>query len=200
MRAPGLDREDDAKLIDGCARGDDAAWRELSDTFGVAIRAAVARVYRSRLGRMPAASESDEALQDVLVRLAEDGARRLRQFQGRSPLGAYLMAVAATCAIDRIRATARRDRRWAAAAQERADASGEGGDPPDAALLSEEEAEGLREAMSALSAKERLAVELRFWRGVPTASIARILGTSPDYVRVLLGRAMEKLREEVGKR
>lgn len=55
----------------------------------------------------------------------------------------------------------------------------------------------LEDALSALSARQRAAVVLRFYEDLPEAEIARLLGCRPGTVKSLLSRALEQLREVV---
>lgn len=202
MPQPDDVREEERRLVGACVRGDSGAWRDLAARFGPGIASRIVRIYRRRLGRAPAPAEIQEISQEVFVRLAANRARSLRNFRWRCGLATYLSAVAGTCAIDRIRAdAARRERRG-----RRVDLAvvaeslpSEGAEPLDEALLAERRAT-VRLLMRDLPDRERLALRMYYWEGMRPAAIARGLGTTEDYVWVLLKRARDRFRRKASPR
>jgi RNA polymerase sigma factor (sigma-70 family) len=65
--------------------------------------------------------------------------------------------------------------------------------PPEAVMRREELAR-LREALSALSEREREIIHLKFGGGLGNQEIARVLRLRPGHVAVILYRALRKLR------
>ena len=65
--------------------------------------------------------------------------------------------------------------------------------PADRSALANEAATSVREAVAALPAKEREAVALRYFEGLPLADVAAALGERPNTVAVRLHRARERL-------
>lgn len=182
-----------------CLAGDAAAWRALVARFTPMVCARVHQTFVPRVGRAPTENEVQEIAQDVFVRLVARQGRLLREFAWRSTLAGYLSGVAAIATLDRIRKEAsQRPPDWASlfrALREKVPAK----PPPDPAeqAVSEESIHHLREAVAALPARDRLVLELRFWRGADFSAIGRLLGTDAKYARVILTRAVEKLQKSV---
>ena len=70
-----------------------------------------------------------------------------------------------------------------------------GGEAPDAGLLREERIAEVAEALKRLPAREREALRMKYYEGLPDAEIAQILGTSHGAARTLVYRARKLLRE-----
>lgn len=180
-------------------RGDEAAWREIAARYAAAISAKISQVYLRRIGRNAAEAESQEIAQDVFVRLAKNGAQSLRNFQWRCSLATYFSAVAGTAALDRIRmdaASRARDggRVGLEIAGEDSPLPAQG--PAELALAAESVGR-LREVLKDLPQRDRLVLRMYYWEGMPPAAIAKGLGTTPDYVWVLLKRAHDKIRQKM---
>lgn len=62
-----------------------------------------------------------------------------------------------------------------------------------------EEAEALKKAMSLLSEKEREVLQLKYYGGLKNKEIAELTGLSASNTAVVAYRALEKLREHLGK-
>ena len=121
----------------------------------------------------------------------EAALRKWRRFDpDRGTPRAWLLAIARTTALDRLRADARRRRR-----EERAEAAFPHGhaDDPFAEGLSPELEAGLR----TLSTGEREVVALRVVLDLDGEQAARVLGISPTAVSTRLHRALAKLEERM---
>lgn len=76
-------------------------------------------------------------------------------------------------------------------------------DPPEAhvddrsldGVIREQEADELRAVLQLLSEREREALSLRFAAELPSAEVGAVLGISPTAARMLVHRAVTKLRE-----
>lgn len=188
---------DERALVERCIAGEPRAWEGLARAFAPPIAEKISFVTLRCLGRPARPDEADEIAQEVFVRLARDGARSLRAFGWRCSLKTYILTLAASCAIDRFRREGRagaRIVRWARARE----AAPSSTDPAEELLAGETE-EAVREALGRLPPRDRLLVEMRFWRGLENAEIARALGTSPDAVRSALRRALEVLEKRLKK-
>lgn len=189
----------DRRLVERCLDGEGAAWRELVSAYAPALSARVRHVFFRRVGRKPSPAEVEEMVQDAFVRAARDGGRALRRFRWESSLKSYLSAIAAACALDRIRTEAAGRARWGPrsdllAADQVADLDVP---PPGGALLDEERARGVEQALALLPARARLAVEMRYWGGLSAAQIGRSMGVSDRYVRELLAEAAGRLKRSL---
>lgn len=169
------------------------------ERYGGGIAARAAQAYAARLGRAASSEEAQEIVQEVFFRLVRDDARLLREFEGRSGLASYLSAVAAFCVLERLRGAGRR-RRHEAQLLESLRAAGAPGDAtadPLAAAVEEEQAESVRKAMEGLGDRDRLVVRLHFWEGAGFVEIGRLLGVDRKYARVILQRALDRMRERL---
>lgn len=115
----------------------------------------------------------EEIVQDAFV------ATRRSWAQVREP-GAYLR----TAVVNRSRSWLRRQR------LERRHAGG----PPEPAVSAPDE---LWDALSRLNPRQRAAVVLRFYEGLPDDDIARVLGCRTATVRTAIHRALGALRQEI---
>jgi RNA polymerase sigma-70 factor (ECF subfamily) len=68
---------------------------------------------------------------------------------------------------------------------------------PDGSAIRREEANALGHVFSRLPAEYRLVLELRYWGGLSFVDIAPRLGRSPEAVRKLWYRAVERVQEEL---
>lgn len=68
------------------------------------------------------------------------------------------------------------------------------GDDPEASMLRQERDDELRRRLGMLSARERDAVAMRFGAELSSAEIGEVLGVSPTAARMLVYRAVRKLR------
>lgn len=129
--------------------------------------------------------------EDLTSDTFEAALRKWRRFDpDRGTPRAWLLAIARTTALDRLRADARRRRR-----EERAEAAFPHGhaDDPFAEGLSPELEAGLR----TLSTGEREVVALRVVLDLDGEQAARVLGISPTAVSTRLHRALAKLEERM---
>lgn len=197
MTAPDDRRGSERALVERCIAGEEDAWREIVSAYGPGAKLKIVQVYLHRTGRPPGPQEQHEILQDLFVRLAKNGAASLRRFQWRCALATYLSAVAGTCALERIRQDARargRDER-----RVELEAAGEELTAEERRPIERLEASELRRRLSvalrALPPRERLAIRMYFWEGMPPAQVANALRTTPGYVWVILRRSLRALRE-----
>jgi RNA polymerase sigma factor (sigma-70 family) len=130
------------------------------------------------------------AAEDVTALAFERAYRRRSRFDSdRGSRRAWLFAIARNAALDELR----RRRRQAELSREPADeATSEM--PEDAAEVGARRA-ALREAMSALSARERELIALKFFAGLSNAEIASVIGVSESNAGTRLHRVVTKLRE-----
>jgi RNA polymerase sigma factor (sigma-70 family) len=130
------------------------------------------------------------AAEDVTALAFERAYRRRARFDRRrgSPR-AWLFAIARNAALDELR----RRRHLARFSGEPADRPGAG--PADEAAEVGFRRAALRDAIAALSARERELIALKFFAGLSNAEIAAVIGVSESNAGTRLHRVVTKLRE-----
>ena len=181
----------DAALMAGIAAGDPAALEALYGRHASVVFALCLRVLGDR-------SEAEEVLEDIFFELWQ---RAERFDAGRSTPLAYLITLARSRAIDRLR----RVRRGAPAPDV-------GKAPPDVretpALAESPLAEAERSerrrlvasVLGALDPAERHALELSFFAGLSHSDIAKHLGQPLGTVKTRIRRALLRLRDGLEER
>jgi len=169
--------ETDAELVARTLDGDRAAFGILAERYAASVR----RVARAVLGDP---DDADDAAQDALL-----GALiKLRQYDPRRPFGPWLMRIAANAATDRRRR--RRVRRT-----EPLDGNVVArGMLPDADTQRRALGQRLRDALSQLPERRRVAVVLFDVEGYSHAEIGRVLGIPEGTVRSEVFHARRALR------
>jgi RNA polymerase sigma factor (sigma-70 family) len=146
-------------------------------------------VWRYVRARIPQHADAEDVTSEIFARAvcAWD-----RYDARRGPAGAWLMGIARNVVADWWRRQGR-ERPW-----ERIEAASDSpGDPegePEAAVLGGEEREELRAQLKRLTERERDAVALRFGAGLRAAEVGAALGVSETAARMLVYRAVSKLR------
>ncbi len=169
--------ETDGELVARTLAGEQAAFGILVERYAASVR----RVARAVLGDP---DDADDASQDAL--LAALG--KLRQYDPRRPFGPWLMRIAANAATDRRRR--RRVRRT-----EPLDGNVvAGGTLPDAETNRRVLGQRLRDALSQLPERRRVAVVLFDVEGYSHAEIGRVLGIPEGTVRSEVFHARRALR------
>jgi len=173
-----MHNSDDAALVERTLAGDQNA-------FGMLVRryAAQARRVARILLRNP--DDADDAAQDAFLAALANLAR----YDPRRPFGPWLVRIVTNTAIDRSR---RRTVRRAEPLDERLI---DGGEAPDRAAERGELAMRLRDALSELPERQRLAVTLFDAEGYSHAEIAEILRVPIGTVRSDVHHARRKLRD-----
>lgn len=172
MHAP-----DDAELGERLRAGDPDALRELYRRFAGAVFT-VARAYVHDRGR------AEEVVQQTFLNAWRAGGT----LHAGSRLSPWLYQIARRCALDAVRAEARRRRRPVPLAS---------GQPNDPATVVEQtwEAFEVRRAIDALPPAERETARLAHVEGLTQREIAERLGVPVGTVKSRLGRAHRHLTE-----
>jgi RNA polymerase sigma-70 factor (ECF subfamily) len=178
------DRRVDQDLIGRVARGDEDALANLYDRHERAVYSLVFRIVRDQ-------GEAEDVVQEVF---SQAWAQASRHDAARGAVAAWLLTIARSRAIDRIRA--RRARPDNAAADERE--VGELRDPvrpQDAELLSREQQAEVRSALERLPVLQRIAIELAYYEGLSQSEIAERLEQPLGTIKTRMRLALLKLRE-----
>ncbi len=149
------------------------------------------RVYNYVRYRIGDATAAD----DVTALVFERALANLARYRpDRAPFAAWLFCIARNAVIDHLRR--RRVQRLLSLDVLRNTAGAEPS-PPEAVAGAEKRA-ALLAAVARLSERERDLIALRFAAGLTNRRIAELTGLSASNVGVILYRAVQKLREEIG--
>lgn len=184
LQSPSSQAADRAALA-RIAEGDGAALAILYDAHSRAIYSLALRV----LGEQ---ADAEEVVQDVFAQVWRQAAR---YDPGRGSVGAWMMTIARSRAIDRLRARRARPDRVAvvndADTRERPAASA---DPSDA-LAMEIDAGRVRAALGELPLLQRIAIELAYFEGLTQSEIAERLEQPLGTIKTRVRLGLLKLRD-----
>jgi RNA polymerase sigma-70 factor (ECF subfamily) len=173
---------DDLALVRRIALREEAALAELYDRYSTLLLAVARRILGST-------GDAEEILQEAFLQawLQAD-----RYDPARSSVSTWLVLVARSRALDRLRARRTRERTAEAAGQEPPPETSSGGD---GRVLHLERRQRVRSALAELPAEQREVLELAFFGGLSQSEIATRTGAPLGTVktRALLG--MKKLRQ-----
>jgi RNA polymerase sigma-70 factor (ECF subfamily) len=175
---------DDIELMDAVAARDQSALAALYDRHSAAVMGVCLRVLRDH-------AEAEEATGDVFIELWNRASRFDRE-RGH-PL-AYLLSIARSRAIDRLRSRGRRDRIFVVA-DEPDTAAPDGTASPLADTLTSEMRRRLDSALSALQPGQKRALELAYFDGMSHSEIASALGEPLGTVKTRIRQGLLRLRE-----
>jgi RNA polymerase sigma-70 factor, ECF subfamily len=174
----------DVDLLHAVARGDEEALARLYDGYRLTLFGLLMRILNSR-------QEAEDVLQDVFLqvwnRAADFDEARGRPFT-------WLLTLARSRAIDRLRALGSRERVTQNAAREIVE---ETSDAIEDAIRAEE-GRGVRNALQELSEDQRHALELAYFEGLTQSEIASRLKTPLGTVKTRMRSGMTRLRELLG--
>lgn len=176
IRGSAFQELDDAGLVSKCVAWDDGAWDAFVTRHASFIEAEARRQLYRYQGQA-AASDIEDACQEVYSLLMKDGARTLRQFRHEASLSTWLACIVRSVC----RQSVRRDRVTGYPAEEIPVS------PPVAEHVSPE---ALNEALSRLPGRDQRLLRLFFAEGKKYREIAHDLGLSINSVGPLLTRAI----------
>ena len=177
------DRARDHAALAGMARGEDEALSELYDRHAGPIYSLALRI----LGD---GAEAEDVVQEVFT---QAWCQASCYNPARGAVGAWLLMLARSRAIDRLRA--RRARPGVILNDRAAGQVADAGPLADAQVVSSEQVSRVRAALDALPLLQRAAIELAFFEGLTHAEIAARLEQPLGTVKTRLRLAMLKLRE-----
>ena len=172
---------DDVELLKSIAARDEAALAQLYDRYRVILFGLLLRILNNR-------AEAEDVLQEVLLQVW----RRAADFdQNRGRPFTWLVTLARSRGIDRLRALAARDRVAVASAKDESEAVS---DAVDDAIKSEQR--GLvSTALAQLPDEQQRLLMLAYFDGLTQSEIAARLGAPLGTVKTRMRSGMMKLRE-----
>lgn len=172
--------DSEAELLARAGRGDADALEALYHRHGPRAMGVALRVLRER-------ADAEEALQETFIEVW----RRAREYSpARGTVEAWLLTIARTRAIDRLRSRAARGRMVEAKSAEPPEP---GPNLPDAASAAAQDAERVQDALQSLPVEQRLALELAYWEGLSQTEIAERTGQPLGTVKTRVRLALLKL-------
>lgn len=173
---------DEDELIARARRGDREAFADLYQRY-------LPMIYAYMRVRVFDDHDAEDLTEQVFLRAFQT----LDRYRGRGwPYSAFLYRVARNLLVDHIR------RSRPAFPVEAADAQPDAAPSADEALIESEERRRLQQALDHLPADYQEVIRLRLLLSLSTATAAAWMGRSEGAVRVLLYRAMQALRHELG--
>ena len=171
----------DDDLLHAIARGDETALAACYDRYRLILFGLVLRILHDR-------EEAEDCLQEVFLQVW----RRARDFdESRGRAFTWLVTIARSRALDRLRASGSRLRLTTEAARAPHEHVG---DAAQEAVRSEEGAI-VREALAELAEEQRHALLLAYFEGLTQSEIAERLGDPLGTVKTRMRSGMAKLRE-----
>jgi RNA polymerase sigma-70 factor, ECF subfamily len=168
------------ELLARAGRGDADALEALYRRHGPRAMGVALRVLRQR-------SDAEEVLQETFIEVW----RRAREYSpSRGTVEAWLLTIARTRAIDRLRSRAARGRMVEAKSAEPTES---GPKLPDALSAAAEDAQRVQAALLSLPSEQRMALELAYWEGLSQTEIAKRTGQPLGTVKTRVRLALLKL-------
>lgn len=182
-RSPQATAQDDLRLIERIAGGDQVALGELYDRFSNLLLALSRRI----LGDT---SEAEEILQEVFLQVWSQAGR----YDGRrSSVSTWLVLITRSRSIDRLRSRQVKDRTLVGFQQEKAGQHTSPQGPK--SVLYTERRRRLRQELARLPEEQRRVLELAFFDGMTQSEIAGSTGIPLGTVKTRTLLAMKKLRK-----
>ena len=190
---PQTDAED-AEQLRAVARGDERAFAKIYDRYSPILLGLMLRILRSR-------PEAEDVLQEVFLQVWQQ-ARAFDPDRGRA--FTWLVTLARSRAIDRLRAVDSRERAALRSAEDgAAPVATAPADWADEAAIRTERAEVVRDALAELPEEQRQVLVLAYLEGMSQSEIAAArnqpLGTVKTRTRTGLKRLSESLRTRLGR-
>ena len=176
----------DVELLRAIARGDEAALARLYDAYRVILFGLLVRILNSR-------EEAEDILQEVFVQVW----RRAKDFdEQRGRPFTWLVTLARSRAIDRLRQLGARQRLAAGAAQEQEQAESVSDALTDAVRAEQQTV--VRRALAELPEDQRHTLVLAYFDGLTQSEIAAKLNAPLGTIKTRMRSGMIKLRALLG--
>ena len=175
----------DVELLHAVARGDEAALARLYDGYRVILFGLLVRILNSR-------EEAEDILQDVFIQVW----RRAKDFdETRGRPFTWLVTLARSRAIDRLRQLGARQRLATGAAQEQTETVSDA--LSDTIRVAQRET--VRQALAELPEEQRNTLVLAYFEGLTQSEIAAKLSAPLGTIKTRMRSGMIKLRALLGK-
>lgn len=190
MALPPLEqRAQDTSLLHGVRTRDTRALEQLYRLHGPTVHGLAVRIVQDR-------AEAEEITQDVFTYVWQE---IHRYDPARGSLAAWLVTLARSRAIDRVRARESRERRVAGLAHE----SAARGPAPVASdplqnVVQAERGGRVRRALEELAPEQRQAIEIAYFEGLSHSQIAARLGLPLGTVKTRIRQGMIRMRAALG--
>jgi len=185
---------DEKALIRAAQEGD-------QDAFGQLVRAYDQSVLRLAMNLLRSTEDAQDVYQEAFLRVF----RNLKSFRFDCSFHTWLYRIVTNLCLDQLRK--RKVRKEESSEIEGADGPVERMDTfqesraeadPQRSLLAGQLRERVKQALSGLTARERMVFELRHYQGLKLRNIGEILGTSEEAAKNCLFRATQKMRVALG--
>ncbi len=181
---PQTEQESDVELLHAVARGDEDALARVYDRYRVILFSVLVRILKSR-------EEAEDVLQEVFLQIW----KRAKDFdETRGKPFTWLVTLARSRAIDRIRQLGARQRLAEASSQETPESVSDAV----ADTLHSEQREIVARALAALPEDQRRTLNMAYFDGLTQSEIAEQLDTPLGTVKTRMRSGMMKLRELLG--
>jgi len=187
------DQDDDLALVQRCLNGESSAWEDFLARYRSLIERSVRFTFFRSIYRIPHA-DVENVVQDLLARLFERGGRRLRSFEGRCSLGAWLKSLSVRHTLNSIRDEKRRGRYGGGETEDLAllPSAGEG---PLSTPEEREEIRRLDAVLDSLGPLQRTVLKMFYYDGLSYRQISQTLGIPVQTLGSLITRARDRIRE-----
>jgi len=174
----------DAELLHAIARGDESALAALYDRYHSILLGLLLRILHSRV-------EAEDVLQEVFLQIWQRAAN-FDEARGRG--FTWMVTLARSRAIDRLRSLQSRQRADDTALRDAPEAVGDASDD----AYQAEQREIVRAALAEIPEEQRRALLLAYFEGLTQSEIAARLGQPLGTVKTRMRSGMTKLRELLG--
>ena len=167
------------------AISDEEAFVELYEYF-------FPRVYNFIFARLKNSADADDVVSVTFMKMTENLAN---YNPGKAAFSTWLFRIASNSLIDHTR---RRGKTEETELDDSFEPSAPENEEPEVLITKSETSRELLSALNNLNERERRIVELKFWGDLDSSSIADVLSMSEGNVRVVLHRALGKLKNILG--